>query len=184
MLAFLALIIATGLFATLTLKAGRYYTKGLGVKDVKITREGASLKEIYLSEDDPQKAYRWALHAKEVRINKEKTFYEFSDYLLRLVSDKHGQIELRGPRGNYLREKKLFELIGEISIESMDGYTAKAKDVIFEEDKGIISSSEEFNVANNDLSLSGKGFLFDIKKGHFTIQKQIRATFKALRTKV
>ncbi|MFN3535662.1 MAG: hypothetical protein ACK4WB_09770, partial [Desulfatiglandales bacterium] len=109
----LTLILAGGITLSLALKAGKLASKRLGIGDVEITKEGISLKEIHLSEDDPAKNFKWDLHAKEVNANRERNSFQFKDYVLSLDSQRHGKIDIRGPNGNYLRDERVFELKGE-----------------------------------------------------------------------
>lgn len=177
-----ALLIGLAVTVAFTIRAGWLYSKRVGIKDIEISKQGISLKEIQLSEDDPHKSFRWTLHAKEVNVNKENTILEFKDYLLQLISDKHGQLDLRGPKGNYLRDQKLFRLTGEISLESIEGYMAKGKDVVFEEGKGVISSDQGITLSGKDISLCASRFLFNLDTGHLRMERQVKATFKVTKT--
>lgn len=181
-IALAALLIGVAITVAVTIRAGWFYSKRIGLKDLEITKQGISLKEIQLSEDDPHKSFRWTLHAKEVNVNKENTILEFKDYLLQLVSEKHGQLDLRGPKGNYLRDQRLFRLTGEISLESLEGYMVKGKDVVFEEGKGLISSEQGITLLGKDISLYANRFLFDLDTGHLKMERQVKATFKVTKT--
>lgn len=175
LLALVVLLVVAGL---LTLRATKLTFKGVGIKGVEIGKEGLVLKEIHLSEDDPQKNFKWSLDAREVGADKERTAFEFKDYTLRLVSQKNGEISLTGAEGMYIRNEKRFILNGEIKLISGQGYTAIANGVIFEESQGRIHVRNGVNLFGPDISVRGKEFRMEIGTGKFQIADNVVATLK------
>ena len=176
-IALVVLTLCLAFAGILAIQAKRYNLKNLGIKNIEVNHDGFLLKEIHLSEDDPQKPCKWYLDAKEVNVDKNRKEFRFKDYFISFTSQEYGNFSMTGTDGIYLREDKRFVLNGTVKIESNQGYSASANGIVFDESKGVIYVQSGIEFIGDDLHVKSDEFVLQLNARKIKMSKNVKATF-------
>lgn len=128
------------------------------------TEEGLKLKNISYTQNDPDKGMKWILDAKEVKFSKDKTFFSFKDFRLKLKPQNRPWVELEGKRGDYDRKSGEINLRGDLNAHSDNGYRIMTDHILYREKEGYFETKEPVEIFGPFFSVAGRGLYYHPKK--------------------
>jgi LPS export ABC transporter protein LptC len=78
----------------------------------------------------------------------------------------------------YDEAKGIIDAVGDVKVESKEGFVLKAGTLRYDLKKRVITSDEEVDITSRMMNVKGRGFFSDIESGGFKILKNVRAVVK------
>ena len=140
--------------------------------------EGVKLKDIQYTQDDPDKGLKWVLNAGEVRFSEDRKSIFFKDFHLKVIPENRPFFELKGRKGDYLRDSGEINLWGDLEGFSGNGYRIVTEHLMINEKLGHVSTDEPVKVFGPFFSVSGKGLIMDLEKESAKILSDVTTTIE------
>jgi len=140
--------------------------------------EGVKLKDIQYTQDDPDKGLKWVLNAGEVRFSEDRKSIFFKDFHLKVIPENRPFFELKGRKGDYLRDSGEINLWGDLEGFSGNGYRIVTEHLMINEKLGHVSTDEPVKIFGPFFSVSGKGLIMDLEKESAKILSDVTSTIE------
>jgi LPS export ABC transporter protein LptC len=140
--------------------------------------EGVKLKDIQYTQDDPDKGLKWVLNAGEVRFSEDRKSIFFKDFHLKVIPENRPFFELKGRKGDYLRDSGEINLWGDLEGFSGNGYRIVTEHLMINEKLGHVSTDEPVKIFGPFFSVSGKGLIMDLEKESAKILSDVTTTIE------
>ncbi|UCF84174.1 MAG: LPS export ABC transporter periplasmic protein LptC [Desulfobacteraceae bacterium] len=129
-----------------------------------VTQEGLKLENISYTQNDPDEGMKWILDAKEVRFSKDKTFFSFRNFRLKLQAENRPRVELEGKRGDYDKNSGEINLRGDLRGHTDNGYRIITDHILYKEKEGYFKTDEPVKIFGPFFSVAGRGLYFNPEK--------------------
>jgi LPS export ABC transporter protein LptC len=143
-----------------------------------ISGDGAKLKEIHYTQDDPDKGLKWVLDASEVKFSEDNRSILFHDFHLKVEPEKRPYFELKGNKGDYSRDSGEINLWGDLEGFSGDGYRIVSEHLLINEKRGHVSTEKSVKIFGPFFSVAGQGLFFDLEKERLRILSDVTTILK------
>ncbi len=151
------------LVASYLLKSGKDLLEESGLKEI-MAGEGLKLQDVHYTQDDPDKAVKWILDAKEVRFSGDRKTFSFNDFRLRVEPEDRPVLKLMGKRGDYQGDSGDIKLWGDLEGYSENGYKITTDHVLINEKDGSLRTDMPVKIVGPFFSVAGRGLFVDLKK--------------------
>jgi LPS export ABC transporter protein LptC len=128
------------------------------------SEKGLKLKNIHYIQNDPDEGMKWILDAKEVKFSKDRKFFSFKDFRLRLEPENKPSIELEGKKGDYNKNTGEINLHGDLRGNTANGYSIFTEHILFKQKEGYLETEEPVKIFGPSFSLAGRGLYFNLEK--------------------
>jgi LPS export ABC transporter protein LptC len=166
----LGLVVA--LVAFYLIRSGKEYTQRSFLWEA-VSGDGAKLKDIHYTQDDPDKGLKWVLDAREVRFSEDKRSMLFHDFHLKVEPENRPYFELNGKRGDYSRDSGEINLWGNLEGFSGNGYRIVTEHLLFNEKRGHVSTEKPVKIFGPFFSVAGQGLFVDLEKERLQILSDV-----------
>lgn len=85
---------------------------------------------------------------------------------------------LKAKEGRFSESKGEIEAIGQVTVESKDGYTVSTESLMYAVNKKEISSGEKVSITSEAMDLSGEGLLVKVDEGKLFLSKNVKAVIR------
>ena len=166
----LGLVVA--LVAFYLIRSGKEYTQRSFLWEA-MSGDGAKLKDIHYTQDDPDKGLKWVLDAREVRFSEDKKSILFHDFHLKMEPENRPYFELNGKRGDYSRDSGEINLWGNLEGFSGNGYRIVTEHLLINEKRGHVSTEKPVKIFGPFFSVAGQGLFVDLEKERLRILSDV-----------
>ncbi|MFP4036163.1 MAG: LPS export ABC transporter periplasmic protein LptC [Desulfobacteraceae bacterium] len=124
--------------------------------------DGITLSDIHYTQDDPGQGMQWVLDAEQVRFSRDRTYFSFRDFHMKLFPEGYPPLELKGLRGDYDKSTEQISLEGDLRGKSENGYRMWADRLLYNHAKGILTTDGFVRIKGPFFTVSGYGMHFDL----------------------
>ncbi len=117
----------------------------------------------------------WELEAESATHYKAKDLTLLEDVRLILYSKNGDTLHLISDRGRYNGKTELIEAIGNVVVESKDGYLLVTEKLDFLNGSGEVSTTADVKITTDMMVIEGKGLIMEIESGKMMILDNVRA---------
>ncbi|MEE9609745.1 MAG: LPS export ABC transporter periplasmic protein LptC [Desulfatiglandales bacterium] len=129
-----------------------------------VSEEGLSLKDIHYTQNNPDEGMKWILDAKEVKFSKDRTFFSFRNFRLKLEPENRPRVELQGKRGDYNKKSGEINLHGDLQGHTDNGYSIFTEHMVYKEKEGYLKTDQPVKIFGPFFSVAGRGLYFNPEK--------------------
>ena len=166
----LGLVVA--LVAFYLIRSGKEYAQRSFLWEA-IPGDGAKLKDIHYTQDDPDKGLKWVLDAREVRFSEDKRSILFRDFHLKVEPENRPYFELNGKKGDYSRDSGEINVWGNLEGFSGNGYRIVTEHLLINEKRGHVSTEKPVKIFGPFFSVAGQGLFVDLEKERLRILSDV-----------
>ena len=138
-----------------------------------VPEEGLKLKNIHYTQNDPDKGIKWTLDAKEVKFSKDRTFFSFRDFRLKVEPQERPRIELEGKRGDYDKKSGEINLHGDLLGYTDNGYRIITEHLLYSEKKRYLKTEVPVKIIGPFFTVDGRGLHFNPDKETLRIMSDV-----------
>lgn len=128
------------------------------------SEKGLRLKDIHFTQDDPDKEMNWILDAKEVKFSKDRSFFTFKTFRLKLNPREGPSIELKGNWGEYDKNSGEINLHGDLQGHTDNGYKIITQHILYKQKEGYLTTDDLVEISGPFFSLAGRGLYVNPEK--------------------
>ena len=125
---------------------------------------GITLSDIHYTQDDPDQGMQWVLDAEKVRFSPDRTYFSFESFHLKLFPEDRPSLELEGDRGDFNKATGEIRLTGNLQGHSVNGYRIFADHLLYDHEKGILTTDEPVRITGPFFAVSGRGLYFNVQE--------------------
>jgi LPS export ABC transporter protein LptC len=138
-----------------------------------VSEEGLQLKNIHFTQNDSDKGMKWVLDAKEVRFSKDRRFFSFREFRLRLKPVNRPSMELKGQSGNYDKDSGEIDLRGDLQGSTDNGYKLLTEHLLYQQKDGYLKTEEPVTIIGPFFTVAGRGLYFNPEKETFRLNSDV-----------
>ncbi len=121
----------------------------------------------------------WEIEAKFAHHYQGKDLLTLSKVKMLYYGDKKRTVKIVGEQGRIKPSTKDVELLGNVLIESSDGYKLKTNSLKYHSKTSTITTGDQVTIQGKRFSLTGVGLELDIKKDKMSILHAVHTTIKS-----
>ena len=126
--------------------------------------EGLKLKNIHYTQNSPDEGLKWILDADEVRFSKDRSYFSFRKFRLKLEPENRPVVELEGKSGEYNKDSGEINLRGDLRGYTNNGYRIITEHLLYNQKEGYLKTEETVQIFGPFFSISGRGLFFNLQK--------------------
>ena len=138
--------------------------------------KGIKLKDIHYTHDDPDEEIKWILDAREVKFSKDRSYFSFREFKLKLETKSRPPINFKGKRGDFNKTTGDITLMNDLYGTSVEGYTLKAEYLHYNQKTGILKSDKPVFITGPFFTISGQGLYFSLKDEFVRLDSGVTTT--------
>jgi LPS export ABC transporter protein LptC len=138
--------------------------------------DGITITDIHYTQDDPDKGMQWVLDAEKVKFSKDRTYFSFRTFQLKLFPEGRDSMELKGKRGDYNKATGQINLMGDLEGISKNGYRIYSEHLLYDHDEGLLTTNEFVTIEGPFFTISGKGLFFDLENEFLKMASGVTTT--------
>jgi len=135
------------------------------------------LEKIHLVEEK-QGQKTWELEAKQINQYQGENLLILKDIKVNFYLKDGRVFNLSGREGKYYQDSKNMELLGDIILNSSDGYSLKTNSVFYDHSKKKVSSADIVEIEAGKIQMVGHGMLIDLDAKVFKLLNRVRAKWR------
>jgi LPS export ABC transporter protein LptC len=145
----------------------------------KISTDGADarLEKIRFVEDKHgQKT--WELEAKSIQQYQDQNIILLEEVKVTFFMKEGRSFILSGNQGKVYQDSKDMELVGDVVLNSSDGYRLKTHSISYHHLEKRISTPDPVEIEGEQIRLVGKGMLVDMEAKIFKVLNQVKTQWR------
>jgi LPS export ABC transporter protein LptC len=145
----------------------------------KILKEDAKMRmETIQLVEDKHGRKTWELEAKSVHQYEEENVIALEGVKVTFYAKEGKSFVVTGNRGKFFQDSRNMELVGDVMLESNEGYRLKTHSVSYDHAQKKVVSSDPVEIEGDLFHLTGKGMLVDMEAKSFKILNQVKTQWK------
>ncbi len=121
----------------------------------------------------------WTIEAVAIRYYQDEERITLDKPRVKMYPPEGGEVKVTGNSGEFFRLSGDMDLIGSVEGSSDLGYTMTTDRLHYSESEKTISTDAPVLIKSDDMSLNGKGLVFDIESQQLSISKGVRIKAKS-----
>ncbi|MBI5642439.1 MAG: LPS export ABC transporter periplasmic protein LptC [Deltaproteobacteria bacterium] len=120
----------------------------------------------------------WELTADSAKRTRDEDLTLFDTVQATFYSKQGKTYTLKADEGRYKEIAGEIHAVGDVSVESEEGYTLKTEELKYSIGSREITSDKRVEITSEGMDVEGEGFFADVENGRYLLKDKVRAVFK------